>query len=115
MIWHSQLLMKTMIKGQVLVLVVQGMVVLGVLVALVLEMVEMAVETVLETSVVVHRGVEVVKVGFLASNVANPVILLAIVLKAAQVVAIHGPLLVVEAAVIACLVLAFSRGSSRES
>lgn len=39
----------------------------------------------------------------------------AVVDKAAQVVAIHGPLLVVEAAVIACLVLAFSRGSSRES
>ena len=39
----------------------------------------------------------------------------AMVDKAAQVVAIHGPLLVVEAAVIACLVLAFSRGSSRES
>jgi hypothetical protein len=35
--------------------------------------------------------------------------------KAAQVVAIHGPLLVVEAAVIACLVLAFSRAGSRES
>ena len=34
----------------------------------------------------------------------------AVVDKAAQVVAIHGPLLVVEAAVIACLVLAFSRG-----
>ena len=39
----------------------------------------------------------------------------AVVDKAAQVVAIHGPLLVVEAAVIACLVLAFSRASSRES
>ena len=39
----------------------------------------------------------------------------AVVDKAAQVVAIHGPLLAVEAAVIACLVLAFSRGSSRES
>ena len=40
---------------------------------------------------------------------------LAVVDKAAQVVAIHGPLLVVEAAVIACLVLAFSRAGSRES
>ena len=39
----------------------------------------------------------------------------AVVDKAAQVVAIHGPLLVVEAAVIACLVLAFSRAGSRES
>lgn len=39
----------------------------------------------------------------------------ALVDKAAQVVAIHGPLLVVEAAVIACLVLAFSRAGSRES
>ncbi len=39
----------------------------------------------------------------------------AVVDKAAQVVAIHGPLLVVEAAVIACLVLAFHRGSIRES
>ena len=40
---------------------------------------------------------------------------LAVVDKAAQVVAIHGPLLVVEAAVIACLMLAFSRAGSRES
>jgi len=39
----------------------------------------------------------------------------AVVDKAAQVVAIHGPLLAVEAAVIACLVLAFSRAGSRES
>ena len=39
----------------------------------------------------------------------------AVVDKAAQVVAIHGPLLVVEAAVIAFLVLAFSRAGSRES
>ena len=39
----------------------------------------------------------------------------AVVDKAAQVVAIHGPLLVIEAAVIACLVLAFSRAGSRES
>ncbi len=39
----------------------------------------------------------------------------AVVDKAAQVVAIHGPLLVVEAAVIACLVLAFGRAGSRES
>ena len=40
---------------------------------------------------------------------------LAVVDKAAQVVAIHGPLMVVEAAVIACLMLAFSRAGSRES
>ena len=39
----------------------------------------------------------------------------AVVDKAAQVVAIHGPLLVVEAAVIACRVLAFGRAGSRES
>ena len=39
----------------------------------------------------------------------------AVVDKAAQVVAIHGPLVVVEVAVIACLVLAFSRGVGTES
>ena len=39
----------------------------------------------------------------------------AVVDKAAQVVAIHGPLVVVEVAVIACLVLAFSRGIGTES
>lgn len=39
----------------------------------------------------------------------------AVVDKAAQVVAIHGPLLMVEVAVIVCLVLAFSRAGSPES
>lgn len=39
----------------------------------------------------------------------------AVVDKAAQVVAIHGPLIIVEAAVIVCLVLAFRRAGNPDS